>query len=344
MPTLYVTEPRSTVRRQGNSLTVTQDEQRPDGSARRHGLLEVELHRLELVALLGNVHITRPALFRCLDQGVGVAWFHANGRFRGRIVPPMSRSADLRLRQYEAWADTTERRKRAARVVAAKLTNAARLLEDVQSNYPDLSQLPKAIARLKQFASQTARPPDRDSLLGLEGIATRTYFQAYATAFRGEVRFAGRKRRPPPDPANALLSFGYVLLGNLIAGMIEARGLDLAIGFWHEPRSGRPSLALDLLEEFRHALVDRFVLRLCNLRILRPDMFEDDPKRPGGVRLARDALKRFFQEWEKLLLRSIPDHDSRQRLAVLPLIQRQVDRLAADFRGQGAYEPFHYGG
>ena len=108
-----------------------------------------------------------------------------------------------------------------------------------------------------------------------------------------------------------MLSFGYVLLGDLLAGMLEARGLDPALGFFHEPRPGRPSLALDLLEEFRHPVVDRFVLRVSNLRILRPTMFEpDEPDEldeteAGGVRLTRDGLKRFFRAWEKHLSRPL---------------------------------------
>ena len=344
MPTLYVAEPRSTVRRQTGSLIVTQDEERPDRSNRRHELLEVELHRLELVAIIGAVHITRAALFACLDQGVAVAWFRAGGQFRGRIVPQLPRSGDLRLRQYQAWANTSTRHARAVRVLKAKIAGAVRLLEDIQSNYPQLSEVPLAIGNLKRLAARVGRQPTRDQLLGLEGTAARTYFLAFGTAFRGEITFTGRKRRPPPDPANSLLSFGYVLLYNLIAGLLEARGLDPALGFLHEPRSGRASLALDLIEELRHPLVDRFVLRVCNLRILQPRSFEPDPKRPGGVLLGCDGRKTFFHEWERFLLRPVPDQDSQQRLTVHQILQRQVDRLAADFRGQEPYQPFHYGG
>ena len=182
-------------------------------------------------------------------------------------------------------------------------------------------------------------------LLGWEGTIARTYFQALSTAFRGAIGFAGRQQRPAPDPANALLSFGYVLLGNLLAARLEARGLDPALGFYHTPRPGRPSLALDLLEELRHPVVDRFVLRACNLRILRPEHFEADPDRPGGVRTTRDGLKRFFREWEKHLLTPLRDAEtSPEKIAVAPLLNRQIERLAADLRGGDPYQPFHYGG
>ena len=170
------------------------------------------------------------------------------------------------------------------------------------------------------------------------------YFEALKSAFRGDISFPGRRRRPPPDPANAVLSFGYVLLNNLLAGMLEARGLDPAIGFLHEPRAGRPSLALDLLEELRHPLVDRFVLRNCNLRAFKPELFEPDERRPGGVRLTRQGLKKFFFQWEKFLLRELPEQGAEERITTTSLLRRQVDRIAADLRGQAPYEPFLYGG
>ena len=132
-------------------------------------------------------------------------------------------------------------------------------------------------------------------------------------------------------------------MGNILAGMIEARGLDPALGFFHEPRPGRASLALDLVEELRHPLVDRFVLRSCNLRILRPQMFQPDPERAGGVRLTPEGLKQFFFHWERFLLRPFAEPDSAEKLPVLTLLRRQVDRFAADLRGQAPYQPFRYG-
>jgi CRISPR-associated protein Cas1 len=141
-----------------------------------------------------------------------------------------------------------------------------------------------------------------------------------------------------------LLSLGYVLLGNHLAGLLEARGLDPALGFFHEVRPGRPALALDLLEEFRHPVVDRFVLRACNLRVFRPGAFEPDPERPGGVRLDRQGLRRFFAEWETFLLRPVRERDGAEPVPVRPLLRRQVERLAADLRGGAAYRPLAYAG
>ena len=347
MPTLYVTQPLATVRKSGGSLVVTYQED-PDGAGplpeRRKTLIEVEPHRLEMIALVGSAHITSNALHLCLRKGIAVAWFQWNGKLLGRIVPAEATCSDLRLRQYGAWHDADSRLARAKSVVAAKITNAGEVLKEIQSNYPGEESVAHAIAELRRQWQATQDCSAADQLLGMEGNAARAYFQALRTAFRADIPFESRRQHPSPDPANALLSFGYVLLGNRLAGLLEARGLDPAIGFFHKVRPGRPSLALDLLEELRHPVVDRFVLRACNLRILRPEMFEPDADRPGGVRMIRDGMRRFFREWASFWQRPLREQGAAARPTPGEVLRRQVDRLAADLRGTAAYEPFHYGG
>ena len=343
MPALYITEPGATVLLAGESLHVTARPAKGKNS-KEVSLLEVALHRLELIGLVGRIHMTAPALEECLDHGIDVAYFRANGQFRARLVPAVPRSGDLRLFQSCAFHDANRRLQRARHVADAKVGNAVQVLIGVQSNRPNSPVLSTAIAELKEFRHLVRRAATLESLLGLEGASARSYFAGFQHGFKSEIDFPGRRRRPPPDPANALLSFGYVLLSNLLAGMIEARGLDPALGFYHEPRPGRPSLALDLLEEFRHPLVDRFVLRLCNLRILRHEHFEaDDTKNAGGVRLTRDGLKLFFFHWEKHLLTQLRDAEGGNPIAVRPLLIRQIERLVADFRGKEAYRAFQFG-
>ncbi len=187
---------------------------------------------------------------------------------------------------------------------------------------------------MRRLRERAAAAPDCETLLGIEGEGAGRYFSTLVHAFSGEIRFAARRRRPPPDPANALLSLGYVLLANRIAGLLEARGLDPYLGFLHRPRSGRPALALDMMEEFRHPVVDRFVLRLCNRRQVRPACFETD-LRTCGVRLTKSGLRRFLRAWEGFL-------DARmaglgEDLSVEEAMRRQADRLAAHLRGNEPY-------
>jgi CRISPR-associated protein Cas1 len=341
MATLFLTEPRTTLRRSGDALVVTRD---GDGDGpTRETLLTLPPHQIEMVGLVGDVHVTADATRLCLDQGIGIAWLTPGGLLRGRLTPPACRCADLRLRQYAAWHDPDGRLRRARSVVAAKLRGASGVLRGLQGNHPHLGELGPAGSRLKVLVSRALAASDRDTLLGLEGCGARAYFDALTTAFLGDIRFAGRTHHPPPDPANALLSFAYTLLTNALAGLLEARGLDPCLGFLHEVHGARPSLALDLLEEFRHPVADRFVLRLCNLRIMRPDGFEPDVERPGGIRQTRSTYRRFLQEWEKFLREPLREVDEAEPLDVRALMRRQVERLVADLRGGESYRPLAFG-
>lgn len=345
MTVLYVTEPGATVRISGESLVVTADEHPVDGcgASRRRILIEVEPHRLEQVALVGVAHITAAAMSRCLREGIGVSWLARSGEFLGRVVPALPRSADLRLCQYRTAERQDLRLTWARDVVGSKLGNARTVLRDIQSNEPGRPDLAAAIEDLGKLEDAVRECELLSGLLGLEGTGARIYFEAMRDCFKGGLTFPGRRHRPPPDPINALLSFGYVLLSNRIAGALEARGLDPCIGFFHELRPGRPSLAVDLLEELRHPIVDRFVLRVCNLRIIREEMF-DPPDPEDGVRLTRDGLKLFFKTWEEFLLKPLRERDNPDRVSGMDLVRRQVERFASALRHGGGYEPFRYGG
>ncbi|HID24328.1 MAG TPA: CRISPR-associated endonuclease Cas1, partial [Planctomycetaceae bacterium] len=312
MPVCYVTEPGSTVRRSDGVLVVTHKPDHRTHTARHEKsqtTLKLEPHRVEMIALVGRSHVTSEALRLCLEQGITVSWLTGTGRLLGRIVPPTASGGDLRVRQYAAWHEAQARFLRAKRVVRAKMANAAAVLREIQSNYPRSAPLAEGLAELRKAARAATEAKASEQLLGIEGHGARAYFQALRSAFRADIEFHGRHHHPPPDPANALLSFGYVLLCNRLAGLIDARGLDPTIGFFHELRPGRLSLALDLLEELRAPIVDRFVLRLCNLRILKPDDFEPDSQRPGGVRMKQHALKTFFREWERFWLRPLRERN-----------------------------------
>lgn len=341
MPALYVTEPGAVVRRSVGSIVVTLDED-PDGAGplprRRRCLIEVEPHRLDLVALFGHVHITSDATQFCLREGIDLAWLTRGGRLLGRVVPELPRSGEVRLAQYRRTGDCDGRFALARKIVEAKVRNGIEVLRGLQSNRPNHPDLASAIAEVRRAADRLAEADTFETLLGMEGVAARHYFTGLGSGFTSDIVFRGRVRRPPPDPANALLSLAYVMLGNMLSGLVEARGLDPCIGFYHELRPGRPSLALDLVEELRAPVVDRFVLRLCNLRIVRPEMFTDDPEE-GSVRLTQAGLKIFLAEWQKNLDRSVKERGAEVPLTVHQIMRRQVGRISSDLRGGDAYEP-----
>lgn len=337
MPALYVTRPGSVVRRSASSLLVTADATTASGATKRETLAQLQPHLVEAIGLVGRSHITSEATRLCLERGIAVSWFARSGRLEGRLVPAMSRTAQLRLEQYALMRDSAAA-DLCSTFISAKLRNGAAVVSALRSNRPRQPPLGKAIRYLRDAASRAVRTTDKDVLLGIEGDAAKTYFSAYGACFTGEIRLASRVRRPPPDPANSLLSFSYVLLANRVASLLEARGLDPYVGFLHTVRSGRPSLALDLIEELRHPLVDRFVLRVCNRRQLGSEHFEPDPQRFGGVRLSREGLRRFFVAWERLL--KSPIVGAREASTADEVLRQQVDLMAAHVRRGDAYVPF----
>lgn len=337
MPSLYITEPGSTVRIRGRSLLVT--DRAEDGS--QVPLFEVEPNHLEGIGLVGDVHVTADALRTCLGEGIPFAWFDRRGELQGRCVPPCDRNGALRLAQYRAVTDPARALTLARAVVRGKLVNALALLVDLQGNNPSNELLPESIRLIKELDPPLESAGDLEALRGVEGAIAAAFFGGFGAALRPHTGmvFVRRERRPPTDPVNALLSFASVLLGNRIAGMVEVRGLDPALGFLHELRSGRASLALDLLEEWRTPIVERFVLRVCNLRSLRPEHFGPDPEDARGVRLTRDGMKAFFVEWEKFLLRPLRGADGAD-VGVVQAIGRQIDALATALSTGGEYQPF----
>ncbi len=338
MPTLYVTRPGAVVRRTASALVVTADRETENGKTKRETLAELQPHRLEAVGIVGRAHMTTDATHLCLDQGISVTWFTAGGRLKGRLVPPKSKTAETRLAQYALSANPDAALELSRAFVSTKLRNGAAVLSVLRGNRPGQPALGKAIRRLRKAADRAQREDSKESLLGVEGDAAKTYFAALGPCFSGAIRFKSRVRRPPPDPANALLSFAYVLLANRVAGLLEAQGLDPYVGFLHAVRSGRPSLGLDLIEELRHPVVDRFVLRICNRGQIGPRHFQPDPRRAGGVNLNRDGLSLFFTAWEKLMRRPLPG--APDGLTTEETLCTQVELMAAHVRHGDPYLPF----
>jgi len=177
-----------------------------------------------------------------------------------------------------------------------------------------------------------------EQLLGVEGIAAARYFRSLAAMVPSHAGFSGRNRRPPRDPMNALLSFGYVLVGNELQSLLDGMGFDPYLGFYHQVDYGRPSLALDLLEEFRAPLVDRFSANLLNLGILATEDFAGTPEK--GVLLRHESLKRFFPAYEKEM--TTPVVLDGEELSFRHLFRRQAERLARALLAGEPYESFRW--
>jgi CRISPR-associated protein Cas1 len=324
--TLFITEQQSFIRKTGDRLIVEKD-----GEV----LLEIPCLKIETVLIYGNVQVTSQALAEMLDQGIELALLSRSGRLRGQLTPPKAKNMPLRMRQYELSGSEDFCLGLARSLVAAKIASSAAVLWRFQKNHPD-SMPDSEIAEVERAAEGLEAVSTLDSLRGLEGTAAARYFRCFARMAPAGIGFEDRNRRPPRDPLNALLSFGYVLVGAEIQALLDAMGFDPYLGFFHQIEYGRPSLALDLLEEFRAPLVDRFSLRLLNLGILDRASFTATPE--GGVILEREALKRYFAAYEKELTKPVAVEG--EAASFRELFRRQAERLARALTQGETYEPF----
>jgi CRISPR-associated protein Cas1 len=181
--------------------------------------------------------------------------------------------------------------------VRAKIETQLRVAAAYAKNYL-AETLGEAHRSLREALATIGAVSSLESLRGIEGSAARAYFDLLMRCNRSDLRFEGRKKHPPTDPVNALLSLGYALLTRELEGLLEAAGLDPTVGFYHQPDGDRPSLACDWVEEFRHAIVDRLVLALINRGTLTARDFQD-PDTRQGVRLTPDGLRKMLSAYEK---------------------------------------------
>lgn len=323
MPMLYLVEQGAVLARHGERLIVRKGDER---------LLDIPVFQVEGVWIFGNIQVTTPAIGLLLTYGVETCFFTMEGRLKGRLTPILSGNVPLRLRQFERHRDGGFRLALARQIVVSKLTHARRLLLRHARDHPDpawkgpLQALERGLA-----PAETAM--DLATLRGIEGRSTAAYFEAFRRMVRGERSFEGRSRRPPRDPVNAMLSLGYALVTGELIGKIAAYGLDPYLGFYHEIRHGRPALALDMVEEFRHILVDRMVLALVNRRSFGPEDFirrEED----GGVLLQPEALRRYLAAYEAFMRRP-----TRAGQTMRKLLEEQIRRLVRAILHGDPYQP-----
>lgn len=288
MSALYVLEEGAILRKDGNQVAVV--------SAKSGVLLKMPLEQLEEIVLVGNATITAPLVVELLTRSIGISYFSRSGEFLGKLMPETSKNVPLRWAQFRAAADPGKSLAIAKSVVKGKLLNQRTLL--MREAREGVSDLAGAIADLKLLVERVDRAQSLDELRGLEGAGSARYFREWPKLIRRVgFRFPGRVRRPPTDPVNAMLSFGYTLLSNMVFAACHVVGFDPYVGFLHMDRYGRPALVLDLMEELRAVLVDSLVLALINRGQVDPEGFESSLG--GGCRMSRATLRIFLQAWEE---------------------------------------------
>lgn len=308
--------------------------------------LQVPLHHLGSIVTMGNVMISPFFLGKCGDDGRAVVILDRNGRFKCRMVGKTTGNVLLRQTQHDAVRDILKTTSIAAAITAGKVKNARNVLmrsARETENKDEEKHLRKSADIHADALFQLKSPRSIDHVRGLEGEAAAAYFRVFPLMIKPVVRESfpmnGRNRRPPLDPVNALISFLYTLLLNDCISGLEAVGLDPQIGFLHVPRPGRPSLGLDLMEEFRSFWADRLAITIINRKQIKNEHFE---LRPGGsVYLNEKGRKEVVAAYQKRKQEEVkhPLLSEKTPIGLLPYIQARI--LARHLRGDlESYIPY----
>lgn len=337
--TLFVTTEGAALRKDGENIVAE-----VDGAERAR----VPLHMLGSVVVFGAIFVSPPLIQALAGGGITLVLLDRAGRFQARVEGPVSGNVLLRRAQYRA-AEAPDEIVRS--FISAKIANQRAVLQrSLRDHGDDLAperraHVEAAVERLGLILRRVAHLNEGvEALRGAEGEAAYRYFDVFDDLVRAadlEIRFRGRSRRPPLDPVNALLSFLYTLLTHDCLSAAESVGLDPAVGFLHRDRPGRPSLALDLMEELRPVLADRLALSLFNRRQLRARDFEI--RDGGAVLLTDDARKVVLTAWQerKKQERRHPFLEETAPLGLVPHLQAQL--LARHLRGDlDAYPPWFW--
>lgn len=287
--TVYIGEHRAKVTRSKGSLVISKES----------GKTKLPLEAIDAVTILGGASMTLDAVAACVERGVRVAVLRRSGAVRWMATGPTTGNVALRRAQHRRSDSRTDRLALNRHLVAGKLQNSLRIVRrwardagtERRSRIEDRADL------IAERIGRLASSPTDDHVRGIEGDAARAHFACLGIVLDGTgFPFVARTRRPPRDPVNALLGFGYGLLITELVGAAESVGLDPQIGFLHGDRAGRPALALDLAEEFR-PLTDRFVVSALRRRQFSLDDFEVSPG--GGTYLTDDGRSTFLRFWEE---------------------------------------------
>lgn len=336
--TLYITLPNAYLAQEGENVLVKVDDEIR---------FRVPVHNIESIISFGYPGAS-PGLMRlCCERGVTVSFITEYGRFMGRITGEVSGNVLLRKKQYRWADDKIETLRLAKRFILAKMQNARyvlqRAIRDHETIIP-MNDFVDAVHCMEYIPERLRTASDLETVRGVEGEAANVYFQMFdhlILAQKDQFHFYGRNRRPPKDNINALLSFAYSLLTHDCTAALESVGLDPQVGYLHRDRPGRDSLSLDLMEELRSCLADRFVLSLINLKQIDAKGFLK--KESGAVVMDDNTRKIILGAWQKRKQDEITHPFLGERIPVGLIPYTQALMLSRHLRGDlEDYPPFFW--
>lgn len=291
--TLFVTTRDAYLALDGENIVVKIDEQKN----------RVPLHNVEAIVTSGYLGASPALMRKCAEKNIGITFLTNSGKFGSRVTGGTTGNVTLRKKQYRLSDTEAESLEIARHFIIGKLYNQRWMLERMTRENPmriDVERFKQISGELKKYIEDIRQVGDLETLRGIEGQAANRYFLLFDQMIlqqKSDFGFYGRNRRPPLDNVNAMLSLAYTLLAQECAAALETVGLDPYVGFMHQDRPGRASLALDLMEELRGIYADRFVLTLINKKMVTEKDFVK--KESGAVILTDDGRRTFFQKWQE---------------------------------------------
>jgi CRISPR-associated protein Cas1 len=333
MATIYLMQQGTTLRKEQGRFLVKSKE-----SEKAAPLLEIPIREVEQILVFGNIQLTTSTISACLDAGIPVLFLAQSGAYKGHLWSVEQGSLSTEFAQFNRFKDANFQLETARSLVLGKLGNCRQLLLRLNRKRKS-ALLATAIAGIDQDMRQAAQTDSLDALRGYEGSAAARYFPAFGQLFLNQDwNFAQRNRRPPTDPANAMLSYGYTLLFNNVLSLLLAEGLNPYLGNLHRSERKEPHLAFDLMEEFRSTIVDTLVLVLANKVVIKPDEFTHAAN--GGVYLIDSARRRFLHYFEQRMSTQITHPDVQNPVDYRRAIQLQVRRYKRSLLHSEPYQPF----
>jgi len=336
---LYVTAPEAYLSLDGENVVIKKDE---------HTSTRLPLHNLENIVCFNYLGASPALMGACADRNVGLCFLTPNGRFQARVTGKVKGNVLLRKKQYEVSENEDASVQVAASFLIGKIANSRKVVERTLRDHAmlvNVEAINKVSSALKATLVEIQNSKTIGDLMGFEGSAAKLYFGVFDQLIlqqRESFSFKERSRRPPLDNMNSLLSFLYTLLTNEVASALEVVGLDPYVGFLHQDRPGRPSLALDLMEELRPILADRLALSLVNRRQVTGKGFVQ--KESGGILMDDDTRKAVLNAWQERKKEEILHPYLKERIPFGLIAHAQAMLLARFLRGDlDAYPPFFWG-
>lgn len=316
--TLYVTTPEAYLSKDGLNVVV---------SVKQQEVFRIPAINIEGIVTFGYMGASPGLMKLCSDSGISLTFLSPNGRFISRVQGATRGNVLLRKAQYALSDDEEWSLHLAKLMIAAKIQNYRNILRRYIRDYGECQKVDEATRMLDTNKRNALNAKGKTELMGFEGIASNAYFDVLPNLILNQKEsfpFHGRNRRPPKDAVNAMLSLAYTLIANDITAALEAVGLDPYVGFLHTLRPGRTSLSLDLMEEFRAYLGDRFVLSLINMRQITPKDFLYQGE--DGVILTDSGRRTFISAWQNRKRETIthPYLNEKVEIGLLPYLQAMM--------------------